>query len=209
MLNPYKTLDVPPTATPEEIEAAFRQRAKQSHPDAGGTAQQFTEAVRSRAILLDPKRREQYDRTGTVDEQEANNPNSAVSLVMGVIMATAQQHLTGGADPTTIPLLDIARQHLKKVVDDAAQRKSSGEKLVKVLRRIEQRLKHKPNASPMLKLAVAAQAKNVEQEIARSDPMVEAHVAALKLLDDWEFEVDYAQPAASIFAGAQWHFATR
>ena len=208
MLNPYKTLNISPSATSEEIEAAFRQRAKQSHPDAGGTAEDFNDAVRSRAVLLDPTRRKQYDETGRIDDPEPNNPNSPVSLVMAVIMAAAQQSLNGGADPTTVPLLDIARQHLQEVVDDAKQRRLSGERLVKTLRRIEKRLKHKPNASPMLRLAVAAQAKNVEQDIARGDPMVEAHVAALKLLDDWEFEIEQAQPVMMAGLG-QWQFTTR
>ena len=37
--NPYDVLGVRPTATQDEIDAAYRQKARHAHPDAGGSTE--------------------------------------------------------------------------------------------------------------------------------------------------------------------------
>jgi hypothetical protein len=39
----WEILDIKPTSSPTEIRAAYRQRARVCHPDAGGTSEQMTE----------------------------------------------------------------------------------------------------------------------------------------------------------------------
>lgn len=57
----YQTLGVSPTATDEEIKAAFRRRAKQLHPDSGGDEAQFKQLNEAYDVLKDPAKRSQYD----------------------------------------------------------------------------------------------------------------------------------------------------
>lgn len=49
--NPYEILGVRPRAGVEEIEAAFRQKAKALHPDAGGSASALAELNAARSKL--------------------------------------------------------------------------------------------------------------------------------------------------------------
>ncbi len=65
MTTYYETLNVPPTATPEDIKKAYRDMAKKKHPDAGGSKEEFQEISRAWMILRDPIKRERYDRTGS------------------------------------------------------------------------------------------------------------------------------------------------
>lgn len=47
--DPFATLGLPPTASPEQIKAAYRAKARRLHPDAGGTDAAFAELARAAA----------------------------------------------------------------------------------------------------------------------------------------------------------------
>ena len=71
----YAVLGVPRTASPAEIQKAFRKLARQHHPDAkpGDTAaeRRFKEVNEAHEVLGDPEKRKQYDELGANWEQIA------------------------------------------------------------------------------------------------------------------------------------------
>jgi curved DNA-binding protein CbpA len=65
MLDPYRVLQVAPTAEQEVVNAAFRVLAKKYHPDRDPTraaARRMAELNAAWALVRDPLRREQWDR---------------------------------------------------------------------------------------------------------------------------------------------------
>ena len=52
----FKRLKLPPTATAEEIDAAFRQEALQTHPDTGGDSEAMKALVKARDVAQDAVR---------------------------------------------------------------------------------------------------------------------------------------------------------
>lgn len=63
----YEILGVPRTATPEEMKTAFRNLARQFHPDvnkAPDAEEKFKEINEAYAVLSDPEKRAAYDRYG-------------------------------------------------------------------------------------------------------------------------------------------------
>lgn len=64
-LGLYRALGLTPTATAEEIAAAFRRRSKETHPDTSGreSAEEFVQVSAAYEVLGDPARREKYDRS--------------------------------------------------------------------------------------------------------------------------------------------------
>ena len=63
----YEVLGVTPEATDAEIKRAYRQRARDTHPDVSDdpeAEQQFKELGEAYAVLSDPAKRDQYDRFG-------------------------------------------------------------------------------------------------------------------------------------------------
>ena len=63
-LTYYELIGVSPAATTEEVESAYRRASKAYHPDLGGPGANsalFREATAARDILVDPRKRRQYD----------------------------------------------------------------------------------------------------------------------------------------------------
>jgi DnaJ-class molecular chaperone len=65
MKNPYQTLGVDRTSSPEEIKQAYRRLAGKHHPDRGGDKQKFQDIQAAYSVLSDPQRRAEYDNPQT------------------------------------------------------------------------------------------------------------------------------------------------
>lgn len=64
MQDSYGKLGVPPSATPDQIKAAYRKKAAQYHPDKNQSADaplRFREVQEAYELLSDPERRKAYD----------------------------------------------------------------------------------------------------------------------------------------------------
>lgn len=76
----YRVLGVGRTASPEELKAAFRERAKLWHPDQGGREadeDRFRLLVEAYEVLRDPVRRREYDESGSRGAREWAEHNAA------------------------------------------------------------------------------------------------------------------------------------
>ena len=66
----YERLGVQKTANAEEIKKAYRDMARQHHPDKGGNAETFKGIQEAYEVLSDQGRRQMYDMTGSTNEQQ-------------------------------------------------------------------------------------------------------------------------------------------
>ena len=69
----YEVLEVPKTATAEEIKKAYRKKAIQYHPDKNPgdkeAEEKFKEAAEAYEVLSDPQKRQRYDQFGMAGMQ--------------------------------------------------------------------------------------------------------------------------------------------
>ena len=70
MNNPYSTLGVAKGATADTIKRAYKEKAKEHHPDRGGDANKFAEISNAYDILKDPSKRAYYDHTGSTNQRQ-------------------------------------------------------------------------------------------------------------------------------------------
>lgn len=68
MSDMYETLGVPRDATSADIKKAYRRQAQRHHPDKGGSEEKFIPVQIAYDVLMDPLKRQHYDKTGEVPE---------------------------------------------------------------------------------------------------------------------------------------------
>ena len=61
MTNHYAVLDVKRTATPPEVKAARRAKAREAHPDRGGSAERFAAVQRAYDVLSNDAQRAEWE----------------------------------------------------------------------------------------------------------------------------------------------------
>lgn len=115
-MNFYEDLGVTQNATPEELKAAYRKRAHETHPDKGGDAEEFKRICHAFKMLSDPSYRYR--------DQEQNKPiqlqvqislEQAVfgctitNLVRKIVVQATQegkQELTGKVNYDVVEIID-------------------------------------------------------------------------------------------------------
>ena len=63
----YERLGVSREATTEEIRRAYKDLAKQKHPDKGGDPEEFKQIQEAHEVLCDEQRRRIYNATGSTE----------------------------------------------------------------------------------------------------------------------------------------------
>lgn len=69
--DPYAVLGVEPTASDREIRAAYRRRAKATHPDRDGRSEEFIALTEAYETLIDPARRARLGRRQAAPSETA------------------------------------------------------------------------------------------------------------------------------------------
>ena len=60
-MDPYRTLNIPVTATSSEIKKAYRKLAMEHHPDHNGDEEKFKQVSEAYSILSDERKKAEYD----------------------------------------------------------------------------------------------------------------------------------------------------
>jgi molecular chaperone DnaJ len=60
----YELLDIPRDAGEDDVKRAYRRKAREHHPDAGGDEETFKAVTHAYQVLSDPNKRARYDRFG-------------------------------------------------------------------------------------------------------------------------------------------------
>ena len=83
----YEVLGVDRSASADDLRAAYRQRARETHPDAGGAPGEFQAVQAAWEVLSDEERRRRYDRSGTTHRAGAQSRDVPDILDVSVIVA--------------------------------------------------------------------------------------------------------------------------
>lgn len=89
MFDPYAVLGLSRSATAASIKAAYRTRARMTHPDRGGEPAEFMVVVKAFGVLSDPAARRLFDETGEVHEDGARTHRQEVATVLAEMFDTA------------------------------------------------------------------------------------------------------------------------
>jgi hypothetical protein len=133
--DPYAVLGLSRDASTEDIVAAFRRRARESHPDRGGSSEDFQSVKRSYHILSDPEHRLRYDQTGDCgDGRPAETPTMVIlsQAFKAVVEAMAVSMFTPKAD-----VLEHMVHYLQEKTNEMEARRGVIRKSIGIMRQCE------------------------------------------------------------------------
>jgi len=189
--NLYEVLGVDKSADQTAIRKAYRSRAKNVHPDAGGSAESFELVRLAHDCLSDAERRRRYDETGQVDPTGADNEAAQIMNVaigaVNAVMATIRQR---GLSWEKFDILGDAIKQIEGQIDQVNGKIADAERNAKKLRAAATRFKAKAGKvnklGPMIEAQAAEQERNVET-MKRDKAKLDAARVLLKE-HDFEFE---------------------
>ena len=185
----YDVLGVGKDATSTDIKKAYRKKVKSEHPDAGGSAEKFTELTLAYECLSDDEKRDRYDRTGETGGSSIDQElNQALSIATGAINAVMQEIARRGLKLENFDVLGDAMRTIEAQIeatkDAIKQHQLEGAKLERLSNKFTARKGKTNRLGPVL----LAQAKD---RFRQAEISVQTNVTlqkAVNILDEHNFE---------------------
>src|ERR687891_144487 len=108
MNNLYDILGINNTATSEDIKEAFREKAKNHHPDKGGDHKKMAEINKAYRILSDPAKKNRYDTTGEESPEASFNQK-----FMGLVHSIFMQYVEHVQDIKTTDIIQLFKESIR------------------------------------------------------------------------------------------------
>ncbi len=133
----YDELGIPKNATDEQIKQAYREKAKQNHPDKGGDTEKMAEITNAYMVLSVKIKRDRYDATGETKETpfEAKFASFVGQIFLQVVEMTQ--------DVMKTDLVKEFRKGVNNILDQSIGTREETEKKLKKFKEIKRRLKVK------------------------------------------------------------------
>lgn len=186
--DPYEILGLDKDATPDQINAAYKAAAKKAHPDSGGNSEDFTRVKQASMVLLDPRKRKQFDDTGhqadEADNTEATIMEAIASFLIGAINSLEEGH---APNIEQVDLIGAAKNNFSEKIKVCQQNMKSVNKQIKKLERALTRLKTKrPN--DIIRQMISRHIVLLQNLIPVNERDIDINNRILAVLADYEFE---------------------
>lgn len=190
MIDLYQLLGIKRGATRAEIRKAYRRKAKNSHPDGGGSTEAFSALATAYDVLSDDSRRERYDSTGEINPARPDNlDGSAIEVIaqkLGMIIH-AEQELTS---------LDIGAVIEQTIRDDIVLRQSNianQKRAIERAAKLRARVRRKGNREDnMLARVLDWHERSTHDHVRKNEEAVRSMERALEILEGYSFIDDVA-----------------
>jgi curved DNA-binding protein CbpA len=177
----YETLGVAKDATKDVVKKAFRRKAKEHHPDAGGDAKQFHAVELAHRILTDEEKRRDYDATGKVDDQ----PDTIDSAAMTIISTLVERFLDD-VEAKHKDLIAEMRKAINGEIEQAMRSQREGQEYIARATDLQKRFK----GPEILRRVVERRIDQAKGAVSQLDKQIAIRRKALKMLADAAFEVE-------------------
>ena len=189
----YDVLGVDKNASKDDIKKSFRQKAKKTHPDAGGNAEEFKELTNAYAILIDDNKRKRYDNGENVDATEAkvSTEDKAIQMLMGEFtkfFQDAQLVKTQNSVEHITRMLTATVQNAKK---RQVELKSLNKELTSRVKKLKLKTKKATRGLDIAKTAAEAVLGKIKSERAQVLEDIRVMQKGLNILKEYEDEFAY------------------
>lgn len=198
MRDLYNILGIERGASAPDIQKAYRQKAKISHPDSGGSVEAFSELGLAYAILSDPERRVRYDRTGEADPPRPDNRDgSAVEVIaqkLGLVLHAEQ-------DVTSMDVTVVLEQAIRADIEERMTAIAVLTRGIERAAKLRQRVKRKGNGQANAIAGVLDWHEvSIRTQIKAHEHALGSLERALEVLKDYSFADDPVQAGEKLAA---------
>lgn len=192
-IDPYAELGIPRDADDKTIRAAYKRKAKASHPDTGGDEEAFRRVQLAYEVLSDAGRRERYDENGTIEESAPDNGRAAaIGIVETHILNAVNAYIHSGLDPARDPrrrdVLADVRAAIKNEIRTMRDGAKVGTQISEFLRDMAGRFEG--DSAAFLRRSFERRLADNEAKLAIAARAIAVHEGALALLKDGRFRHD-------------------
>jgi len=195
----YQTLGIQTDATEEEIKNAYRNKAKETHPDKNdGDDRGFAEVNRAYEVLSDPEKRKRYDETG--DDKERNIQQEVTSVILGYAMSWIDQV----NDEKSQNMVDFIKTSISAKRISAMQALEMAKKDIKKYRNALERIKRKDGKMNMIGMALTDSIERLEAMIPGINHNIDLLKLAMEEADNYSYLTDARTEMGPTTVGSYW-----
>lgn len=183
----YDDLGVDQKSNSDEIKKAYRRKAKKSHPDSGGSEEDFNKLNKAYMILINPETRSKYDATGDESLKQPDNEQSKVMMIIaGALEQVITKFETRGRDPLEVDLVSEMKSLLKTEISKIEVNIQSCNTLVAKTKKMLGKFKVK-NGNNFIEQMLLSKISNIGLHIRTSQDNMVPLKKAYDMLDDVSF----------------------
>ena len=187
----YDVLGVKKNATEPAIRAAYLKKAKRTHPDQGGKAEEFKEVARAYGVLGNASKRLAYDETGLEEDGPAVE-DAAVAIIRNL----TEMVVANGHDPATTDFLREMRGQIAQAIDNSHQQRAEMNRKIARCDALSKRFKDKSGNNLIAKI-LHGRMDEMERQVAAIERDAVNLGAAKELLASYEYKVEPPKVYAS------------
>jgi curved DNA-binding protein CbpA len=181
----YDKLGVEKNASKEEIKNAYRKKAKENHPDAGGNKEAMSELAEIYSILSNDKKRAKYDATGETKETPFGE------RFMGFINEIFVRMIEEEGDVVHKDLIKAFQNKAKVILNELIKAKQKQERNQKKFTEVLTRLKSKNNKHVFMVLE--SKQNDLKQSISQYEDEIEFINKCIDALKSYYYDFEQQQ----------------
>lgn len=186
MDDPYIILGVDQDATQADIKNAYRDKARECHPDRGGDTDEFSKVSEAHAILIDPTKRRMYDegcRDFSPDREESQAIQNLCAMFHDIIESA-------GENIVMVDVISTMRRGSVKTMNNIDRKIASMRGKIRQLEMIKKRIRKKDGENDFLSISVLDKIRDINRDIERAESDKRVGEIMVEYLDNYEFDFD-------------------
>ena len=180
-MDPYEILGISKDSTPEEIKAKYKSLAQHHHPDKGGDALIFKQIKEAYELLIDPIRRDRYDKTGRFDKHQ-NFRDGALDHLSRLFLHVVQ-NMNPDFDNLVVIMKNETRNEISVTNNNIEVCKNHIVKLEKIIKKI----KKKNDGENLLQMFTQNQLDSRLNELDHFYHLIQILELMLTMLEDYQY----------------------
>lgn len=181
-INLYDVLGIKEDATDEEIKAAYKKRAKEAHPDKGGSDEEMTQVTFAYEVLSDKSRRARYDINGDT------TPTKSFDEKMSAFISEVFMSIVDKYDYNTIENINVIKMLKNRTYNYISENKQNIGRCQDEIIKYGKVLKRLKSKNTVIQDQLTKKINKLNSEIKMAEVNIDFLTEALENVNDYHYD---------------------